>query len=179
MSIDRTRCLWLLRAAIISFSWLPTITFADEFERTHRSEIREMVAASVKMETGIDAMYDGFIGKVRSDPDPNASSLLEERRLSQECSLFIYTKFYAKFRTLIDNIDTTDLSFADFRKDRSDKSIPHDPRKIAFELKYKFLAFPARKDFQPPLDEFVVRYSMRSDLEDKCVHYLDVTEMRK
>jgi hypothetical protein len=65
-----------------------------------------------------------------------------------------------------------------FRKDRSDESILRDPRKIAFELKYRISVFQFRKDFHSPLDEFVVQYSARADLEAKCTHYLDVTAMR-
>jgi hypothetical protein len=137
-----------------------------------------MVAASVRMETGVDAIHDGFTRKVRSDPDPNSPSLLAERRLNLDCSYFIYARFYKKYRTLIDNIDTSASTFADFRKDRSDKSILRDPRKIAFELKYRISVFQSEKDFHPPVDEFVVQYAARPDLEAKCARYLDVTGMR-
>ena len=178
MSIRRARVAWLFVALIVSCSWLPATGLADEFERTHRGEIQEMVAASVRMETGVDAIHDGFIKKVRSDPDPDSPSLLAERRLNLNCSYFIYARFYAKYRTLIDNIDTSASTFSDFRKDRSDKSILHDPRKIAFELKYRISALQYEKDFRPPVDEFVVHYAARPDLEAKCAHYLDVTGMR-
>jgi hypothetical protein len=178
MSIRRARSLWLFVVLIVSCSWLPAAGLADEFERTHSREIQEMVAASVRMETGVDAIDDEFIRKVRSDPDPNPSSLLAERRLNHECSYFIYARFYAKYRTLIDNIDTSASTLADLRKDRSDESILRDPQKIAFELKYRISVFQFRKDFHPPQDEFVVQYSARPDLEAKCTHYLDVTGMR-
>jgi hypothetical protein len=177
-SIRLARSAWLLVALIVSYSWLPAAGLADEFERTHSREIQEMVAANVRMETGVDAIYNEFIRKVRSDPDLNSPSRLAERRLDHDCSYFIYARFYAKYRTLIDNIDTSSSTLADLRKDRSDESILRDPQKIAFELKYRISVFQSRKDFHPPQNEFVVQYSTRPDLEAKCTHYLDLTGLR-
>ena len=90
-----------------------------------------MVAASVRIETGVDTIHDE---KNAIGPCSNSPSLLAERRLNLDCSYFIYAKFYAKYRTIVDNIDTSASTFADFRKDRSDKSILRDPQKISFEL---------------------------------------------
>jgi hypothetical protein len=59
-----------------------------------------MVAAYVSMETGIEAIHDEFVKKVRSSFDPTSPSLLAERRLNHDCSHFIYTRFYAKFHAL-------------------------------------------------------------------------------
>lgn len=178
MSIRPARVAWLFVVLIVSCSWLPATGLADEFERTHNREIQEMVAASVRMETGVDGIRNEFAKKALSSADPNSPSLLAERRLNLDCSYFIYVRFYAKYRTLIDNIDTSASTFSDFRKDRSDKSILHDPRKIAFELKYRISALQYEKDFRPPVEEFVVQYAARPDLEAKCAHYLDVTRMR-
>ena len=179
MSIRRTRSAWLLVAVVILYSWLPAASLADEFERTHRREIQKMVAASVRIETGFGMIHAEYRTKVRSDSDPNSPSLRAEGRLIQDCSNFIYASFYAKYRTLIDNIDTsTFMSPEDLRKNRSDTSILRDPRKIASEIKFRISSFRYLKDFELPLEEYVVRYSARPDLEAKCAHYLDVTGMR-
>lgn len=177
-SIHLARSAWLLAALMGLWFLFPAAGLANEFEQAHQEEIQEMVAASIRMETGVDAVHDEFVRKVRSAPDPNSPSLLAERRLNLDCSYFTYARFYAKYRTLIENIDTSASTFADFRKDRSNKSILRDPRKIAFELKYRISAFQSEKDFHPPLSEFVVQYAARPDLEAKCAHDLDVTGMR-
>jgi len=164
----------LFVALIVSCSWLPASSLADEFERTHRREIQEMVAANVRIETGFGVIDAEYRRKVRSDPNPKAPSLLAEGRLIQDCSDFIYATFYAKFRKLIDNIDTSSFdSPEELRKDRSDMSILRDPRKIAYETKYRISGFKYLKEFYPPIEEFVVRYSVRPDLEAKCAHYLE------
>jgi hypothetical protein len=170
-----------LVVSIILYSSLPTDALADKFQSTHRTEIQEMVAASVRMETGVDAIRDEFAKKALSAPDPNSLSLLTERRRNRDCSNFIHARFYTRYKTLIDNIDTSpfDSSWAfALRKNRSDKSVLRDPRKIAVEIKYIISGFEDLKDFHPPLDEFVVQYSARPDLEAKCTDYLDATGMR-
>jgi hypothetical protein len=162
-------------------SWLPAAALADEFARTHNKEIQEMVATSVRIETGINTIRDEFAKKALSDPDPSSPTLLAGRRLNRDCSSFIYARFYAKYRALIDNIDTSPFDstwvFA-LRKNRSDRSVLRDPRKIVIDIKYKISGFEYRKDFHPPLEEFVAQYSALPDLEAECAHYLDVTGMR-
>ena len=180
MSIPRARSAWLLVVSMVLCPWLPAVGLADEFERTHRREIQEMVAASVRIETGFGMIYAEYTTKVRSDPDPKSPTLLAEGRLIHDCSNFIYATFYAKFRTLIDNIDTSAFdSPEELRKDRSDTSILRDPRKIAYETKFRISGFKYMKDFEPPLEEYVVRYSARPDLEAKCTPYLEVAGMRR
>jgi hypothetical protein len=58
-------------------------------------------------------------------------------------------------------------------------SILRDPRKIAYETKFRISSFKYMKDFELPLEEYVVRYSARPDLEAKCTRYLGVTGMRR
>jgi hypothetical protein len=53
-----------------------------------------------------------------------------------------------------------------------------DPRKIACETNYLISSFKFLKDFHSPLEEFVVQYAARPDLEAKCKRYLDLTGTR-
>lgn len=154
---------------------------ADEFEQTHRGELQEMMAASVRVETSFNTIFDEFTRKVRSDPDPRSPALRAEGSLNHDCYDFIQARFYAKYQSLLDNIDTypfDSTSVFALRKSRSDTSPLHDPRKRAVEIRYIISSFKFLKDFHPPLEEFVVRYAARPDLEAKCTHYLDVTGMR-
>lgn len=177
MSVQHARSARLLIASIVLCSCLPAAGLADEFTRTHRKEIQEMVAASVKMETGLKQIQDEFARKAALDP--RSSSIRAEGRLNHECYRFVQARFYAKYRGLIDNINTSPFtSLIDIRKSKSDISILRDPRKIVVETKYGISGFEYTKDFHPPLEDFVVQYSGRPDLEAKCTHYLDVTGIR-
>jgi hypothetical protein len=89
-----------------------------------------MVAASVKIETSFDAIRQEFARKARSDPDPHSPSLRSEARLNLECYNFVHAKFYARYRALIDSINTYPFtSPGDIRKNRSDVSVLRRPAK--------------------------------------------------
>jgi hypothetical protein len=174
----------LLRALVVFitlYSSLSRDALAEELQSTHRTEIQEMVAASIRMETGVDAIRDEFAKKALSAPDQDSPSLLSERRLNRACLNYIHARFYVKYRTLIESIDTSpfDSTWAFALKDnRADKSALRDPRKIAIAIKYFISGFENLKDFRPPLDEFVVQFAASPDLEAKCTRYLDATGMR-
>lgn len=177
MSVRLVGSAWLSAASIVLWFWLPTAGLADEFARTHRREIQEMVTASVKMESGIRAIAVEYVKK--ADLDPDSLATLAKAKLNIECYGFIHARFYAKYRALIDNIDTDPFtSIVDIRKNKRDVSVLRDPRKIAVATKYLISGFKWNKDFQPPAEDFAVRYSARPDLEAECTHYLDVTGMR-
>ncbi|MDH2345886.1 MULTISPECIES: hypothetical protein [unclassified Bradyrhizobium] len=168
---------WLFAASMVACSWPSAAGAADELARPHDREIQDMVAASVGIETGFNSIFDGFRRKIRSDP--GSPDFRTEGRLNQDCYNFVHARFYAKYRKLLDSIDISRLSgFSDLRRDRTDKSVLRDPRKIAYETNYLISSFKFLKDFHPPLDEFVVRYSARPDLETKCMRYLDLTGTR-
>jgi hypothetical protein len=163
LSVASAICCWLL----------PTASLAVEFAR---EELQEMVAASVRLETNFDKVRQDFARKARTDADPHSSSLRAEATLIQDCSNFIYARFYAKYRKLIDGIDTSIFnSPEDLRNNRSDKSVLRDPRKIAYEIKYRISSFRYLTDFQPPIEEYAIQYSARPDLQTKCAYYLGVT----
>ncbi|MDH2344192.1 MULTISPECIES: hypothetical protein [unclassified Bradyrhizobium] len=169
----------LLIVSILLCSGLAAPSFADNPLRSRDAKTQEMVAASVRIETGLGAIYADFRKKVQSKTDPNSPALRAEGGLNHDCSNFIYARFYAKYQALIDKIDTSAFSSPeDLRKNRSDTSILRDPRKIAYETKYRISSFKFLKDFHPPLEEFVVQYSTRPDLEARCTRYLDVTGTR-
>lgn len=138
-----------------------------------------MVAASVKIETGFNAIFDDFSKRKKLEPDASSSALRAEGLLNQDCYNFVHARFFARYRTILNGIDTSGIeSIANLRRDRTDKSVLRDPRKIAYETNYVISSFKFLKDFQPPLEEFVVKYAARSDLEAKCTRYLDATGMR-
>jgi hypothetical protein len=170
---------WLLVASIFFCSWLPAAGLADEFARTHSAEIQQMVAASVRIETSFDTILKEFARKVRLASDPHSPSVRAEGSLNHECYDFVHAKFYARYKSLMDGINTYPFtSSVAIRKNRSDVSVLRDPRKIVVETKSIISGLEFQKDFHPPLEEYVVQYSARPDLEDKCAHYLDVTGMR-
>jgi len=169
----------LLLASTIFCSLLPAATHADGFTSAHRKEIQEMVAASVRMETGFNTILGDFAKKSRSYPIPHPPAIRDEGRLNRECYNFSHAKFYAKYRALIDNIDTRPFtSIFDIRENKSDTSILRDPRKIAIATKNIISSLEYLKDFHPPLTDYVLQYSARSDLEATCAHYLDAIGMK-
>jgi hypothetical protein len=89
MPIHQARSARLFVASIVLCSWLPAVALADEFARTHRREIQEMVAASVRMETSFNAILHEFARKARLDPDPHSASLRAEASLNHDCYNFI------------------------------------------------------------------------------------------
>ena len=166
-------------AFILLHSWLPVAAVADDLARAHSQEIDEMVAASIRIETGFDAIFDAFSKRKKLEPDASSSALRAEGLLNQECYNFVHARFFARYRTVLDGIDTSGIaSIANLRRDRTDKSVLRDPRKIAYETNYIISSFKFLKDFQPPLEEFAVKYAARSDLEARCTRYLDATGMR-
>ena len=178
-SLQRTSLLLIASMALVL--WEPEAVMSGEFERTHENEIQLMVSASVRVETGIDALRDEFAKKTLSTPDRNSPPLLSERQLNRECSNFVHAIFYAKYKALLEKIDTSPLdttSVFALRKNRSDRSVLRDPRKIAIETKYIISGFEFLKDFHPPLEDFVVQYAARPDLEEKCTRYLNATGIR-
>lgn len=175
MLICRARGAWLLVASIALWCWLSTVGLADEFAQTHRREIQEMVAASVKVETGFNAIQEE-LGKARLGRKLSASPVRSGPFF--ECYTLVHAKLYARYRVLMDDLNTAPFtSTLDIRKNRSDTSILRDPRKIVVETKYIIASLKYQKDFHPPLEDFVVQYSVRPDLEARCVHDLDVTGM--
>jgi hypothetical protein len=161
----KARTIWLLLAISTVAASLPGDSHADEFMRTHRREIREMVAASIRIETELK--------------DPDSAANRAESSFNFECFGFIDAKFYRKYRAVIDNIDTSSIfSPAFLRKNKSDTSVLRDPIKIAYQAKYALEALVYEKDFRPPVEEYAVQYASRPDLETKCTRYLDATKMR-
>ncbi len=177
--LRRTRCTRLLAALIFVYWWLPAAAIADELARIHDREVDEMVAASVKMETGFNAIFDDFSKRKKLEPDASSSALRAEGFLNQECYNFVHARFFARYRTLLNGIDTSGIaSIANLRRDRTDRSVLRDPQKIAYETNYIISSFKFMKDFHPPLEEFVVGYAARPNLQTKCARYLDATGMR-
>jgi hypothetical protein len=181
VSLRQTREARLLSVSILFLSWLPTVGLADDVAAARTKDVQEMISASVKMETGLDAIDAAVGNKVRAmlaNSDRESPAVIAEMRNHILCLQLTYARFYATRRTLIDSIDTSGVSLADLRKDQTPESIQRDPRKIAFEIKYQISRLDSQKDFYPPLETFVIRYSERRDLETACAHYLDVTGLR-
>lgn len=177
--LGQARSAWPLAVWLLFCSWLPAVGAAHELARTHDREVQEMVAASVKVETGFNGIFADFSRRKRLTSDASSPDLRAEGRLNQECYNFVHARFYAKYRTLLDSIDISGLSgFSNLRRNRTDKSVLSDPKKIAYQTNYIISSFKFLKDFHPPLEKFVVQYSTRSDLEEKCAYYLEVTGTR-
>lgn len=136
-----------------------------------------MVSASVKIENGLNSIFDEFRQKSRSNP--TLPELGAEGLRNHDCYSFVHARFYARYRAILDNLDISGMNgLSGLRKDRTDRSALRDPRKIAYETNYLISSFKFLKGFHPPLGDFVVQYSARPDLEIKCARQLEVTGMR-
>jgi len=156
--------------ALLCFAY--SCASADDFALTHRKEIEEMVNAYVRLVTGEKAFAKkDFYSRKRNDP-----SFQEHAETYSDCGEFIRLRFYAKFRYIIDNMDTSPLQHP--LDGRDNESIFRDPRQIVLEIQEWLPGLRYAKGFHEPIGDFAVEYSRQTALEKRCEGYVNASERR-
>lgn len=137
--------------------------------------VKEMAKAGIQLQTALA----NFQKQIFSDQGRAASDFGAQSHLFWECFQFSQIKFYAKYRNVIDNLDTSPFQEeGDVRPNREDKSILKDPKKIVIEIRYVVDGLIYNKGFHPPTGDFAVEYASRQDLAQQCELYLDATGLK-
>jgi len=102
----------------------------------------------------------------------------EAGRVSTDCYGLIYSRFYVKFRNVIDKLNTSPVKYLDDLSGRRSDEIVHDPKKIVVLTRKVIDDIWHLKGTGRSAGDFAVEYARRPELEKNCEGYLDATGLR-
>ncbi|ARN80725.1 hypothetical protein DSM21852_40510 [Methylocystis bryophila] len=102
----------------------------------------------------------------------------EAGRLSADCYWLIYSRFYVKFRNVIDKLNTSPLKYPDDIDEGRGDEIIHDPKKIVVLTRKVIGDIWYLEGTGRSAGDFAAEYARRPEFEKKCEGYLDATGLR-
>jgi hypothetical protein len=161
--------------ALLSFLFPSVEAKADAFASKHRGEIREMVAAAIRLQEE----YPRYVPSMMPG-EPGSPGYKDPNTVSRECSNFLYSRFYTRFRDIIDRLDAHPFkNTRDFDDEMRKETVLRDPRKIVLVTRerindlWRFEGIAGSSD-----GDFAVDYARRPELVNECAGYLDATGLR-